>query len=264
MKKKFLAGLAVGVLMLELIGTAKTKASTFTDNFDSINYTDSNWTSIFPPTTSSWTHIGASGDVYEGYQGAANTAYHTAAAIAGNTQYLNSNLTVEAILKVGPDQFSSTHDIGGVFAFADMANSDTGFTAGFTTDTDQLFISKNYDGSLTDIGNSSDEVSTVISTGLDSDRLYKLILSTDFSLISLSIFDDFGANISPLGTITYNLNDVPSSFGFTGIVAQELATFDYFSVNGTAAPVPEPATMFLFATGLAGLAGTRLRRKYKK
>ncbi len=34
-------------------------------------------------------------------------------------------------------------------------------------------------------------------------------------------------------------------------------------VTATIAPVPEPATMFLIGTGIAGLVGTRLRRKKK-
>ncbi|MBU1053289.1 MAG: PEP-CTERM sorting domain-containing protein [Proteobacteria bacterium] len=38
---------------------------------------------------------------------------------------------------------------------------------------------------------------------------------------------------------------------------------DNVVINGTSAPVPVPATMLLFGTGIAGLAGIRIRRKKK-
>ncbi len=41
------------------------------------------------------------------------------------------------------------------------------------------------------------------------------------------------------------------------------ANFDMISLDASPAPIPEPATMLLFGTGLAALVGNRIRRKKK-
>lgn len=60
---------------------------------------------------------------------------------------------------------------------------------------------------------------------------------------------------------TLTVNITPSGRGWQGWVDEGWG-MDALSVSlsGTN-PVPEPATMLLFGTGIAGLAGTRLRRK---
>lgn len=51
-------------------------------------------------------------------------------------------------------------------------------------------------------------------------------------------------------------------YDYTALGQEQSIAIDDLAVQATA-PVPEPATMLLFGTGLAGLVGSRLRRKKK-
>lgn len=85
--------------------------------------------------------------------------------------------------------------------------------------------------------------------------------------------DIIGGSLSAVG-VKYNTNDfwmrwnrdltagIDFVYASSGLDAVWQST-NFTSFDISAAPVPEPATMLLFGTGLAGVVGLRLRKKKK-
>ncbi len=81
-----------------------------------------------------------------------------------------------------------------------------------------------------------------------------------FTLETLSIDDQSTTDLDLSGTgyISYaGYDDTPGVWNFSGQTITG-ATFSWSSTNST---VPEPATLLLFGTGVAGLAGASRRKK---
>jgi len=136
-----------------------------------------------------------------------------------------------------------------------------------------------------DWGHQSDGVGLAV-YGDDSSRL-ELSFDNYYNYLSFDFGNDnpgFGDPDGQMHLDLYNDGSLVSSFSLTAnwddIMNQSLSgtgTFNYAEIYYdtnlievidnieylNTAPVPEPATMLLFATGIAGLVGNRIRRKKK-
>jgi hypothetical protein len=113
---------------------------------------------------------------------------------------------------------------------------------------------------------------TVTDTSFDAvngNNIYKFeaLLSSSFLALSsnnywLSIAD----NDSATSQFLWSRNNMSGTYAYRntfGGIITDWSTSPHGDFAFELTPVPEPATMLLFGTGIAGLAGSRLRRKKK-
>lgn len=92
-----------------------------------------------------------------------------------------------------------------------------------------------------------------------------VVVGSDNYDVSIYKYNLIDSSLSYLGGL-YDVDlALPYTHGQVGITTEDHANYGYFEVSGDLVPepVPEPATILLFGTGLAGLTGTSIRRKRK-
>ena len=137
------------------------------------------------------------------------------------------------------------------------------FTSAATFDAGNCWLSFDYFGntSMFNDPNSDTGGYVGISGALPGTHTWLYATGTVSGASDVLIDDDTWHSYTFAFTTSYDFHLMLEDFSGSGIGAGD-AYFDNISLSNTN-PVPEPATMLLFGTGLVGLVGSRLRKKKK-
>lgn len=266
---KYLMWCAVGLTMIG--STSLAQAITFMDNFDTPSFTQQNWQAVIGQK-SDWHTIDKS-IVTKNPADAGNLWYEhntqLETFIALNDHFYTSGLKINAIFGYSPTGYQNLdHTLAIPFGMQPSTNpnSDGEFSGYYTSIEYNGFWNgvHNFEFTAGTSGNASPaiEIPFTVVNGVTSWREIEITTSATGFFSTLYFYNNGRGD--KIAEISYNFSSPINPSGLVGVYGSgnwDIIRMGRFEVLGDVAPVPEPTTMLLFGTGLAGLAAVGRKRR---